>query len=87
MCAVLQIRTRKFTICVDEVQYMIKKAKEKHFRSIGIASHNFLAKEGCTQCKMCTPVAQNYDECSAHRSTKAVHTRTLRKKDTKEEKQ
>ena len=29
MCAVLQIRTRKFTICVDEVQYMLKKSKRE----------------------------------------------------------
>lgn len=36
-------------------------------------------KEGCTQCKMCTPAAQDYDECSAHRGNKAVHTCTLEK--------
>ena len=38
-----------------------------------------LHREGCTQCKMCTPAAQDYDECSAHRANKAVHTRTLEK--------
>jgi len=70
MCAVLQIRTRKFTICVHEVQYML-----------------FGTKKDARSAKMCTPAAQNYDECSAHRGTKTVHTRTLRKKDTKEEKQ
>ena len=35
MCAVLQSLTRKFTICVHEVQYMLKmKHKEKHFRAV-----------------------------------------------------
>ena len=32
MCEVLQIRTRKFSICVDEVQYMLKmKHKRRTF--------------------------------------------------------
>ena len=35
MCAVLQIPTRKFTICVHEVQYMLKmKHRGKHFRAV-----------------------------------------------------
>ena len=62
MCAVLQIRTRKFTICVHEVQYML-----------------FGTKKDARSAK-CVHLQ--------HRTmTNAVHTRTLRKKDTKEEKQ
>ena len=54
MCAVLQIHTRKFTICVHEVQYMLKmKHKEKHFRVVHksrISAHDVVLN-----CKPCIP--------------------------------
>ena len=72
------VQCTKAEITTPDVILKCKSCSAQHWHS---QSQTFWHKEGCTQCKMCTPATQDYDECSARRGTKALHTRTLRKKD------
>ena len=77
MCAVPQSLTRKFTICVHEVKYMLKmKHKEKHFRAVH--KSRISAPDVILKCKSCSPQhwhsqSQLFGTKKDARSAKCVH--------------
>ena len=58
MCAVLQIRTRKFTICVHEVQYMLFGTKKdaRSAKCVHLQHRTMTNAVRIGAQKQCTPV-------------------------------